>query len=295
MTRDHRRDVPTASPDRAPGRAVPERDRGSRPTVPTDGLALPTRDVREPVQGRDRTYQLRGAQTQMLATVGTFRVVPVTDLAGGGAARDAWHTDLRQLETQGLLDRTTVVINHQATRVAVLTRAGRSLLDAHQHVPPDAPPQRYHAGLVKPRELAHDAQLYRLFQAEAARIEADGGRVTRVVLDAELKGDYQRARTRRDRPDETTGAAQAFAEARQLPLVDGHLALPDLRLEIEAEDGRRLHRDLELVTEHYSRSQLAGKARAGFTQYRAAGAGRWHGGSTSTGGTPVDPQYLERL
>ena len=297
MSRHHRRDGPTASPDRAPGQPVPDVGRGLSPTVPTDGLALPRTDVREAVQGRHRSYELRGAQTQMLATVGTFRVVPVTDLAAGRATRDAWHTDLRHLERQGLLDRRTVVINHQATSVAVLTRAGTALLEAHQHSRPDGSVQRYHAGLVKPRELAHDAQLYRLFQAEAARIEADGGRVTRIVLDAELKGDYQRARTRRVRPDETTvrSAEQAFAEARQLPLVDGHLALPDLRLEVEAEDGRCLHRDLELVTEHYSRSQLAGKARAGFTQYRAAGAGRWHGGSTSTGGTPFDPHHLERL
>ena len=265
--------------------------------MPTDGLALPRTDVRELVRGPDRTYQLRGSQTQTLATVGTFRVVPVTDLGEGRSARDVSHGDLRHLDAQGLLDRTTVVINHRATLVAVLTRDGKALLEAHQYARPGGRAQRYHAGLVKPRELAHDAQLYRLFQAEAARIEAEGGRVTRVVLDAELKGDYQRALTRRDRPDETTvgTAQQAFADARQLPLVDGHLAFPDLRIEYEAEEGRRLHRDLELVTEHYSRSQLAGKARAGFTQYRAAGAGRWHGGSTSTGGTPFDPHSLERV
>ena len=40
--------------------------------------------------------------------------------------------------------------------------------------------------------------------------------------------------------------------------------LPDLRIEYETPDGRLEHRDLELVTEHYSRGQLAGKTRAGF-------------------------------
>ena len=48
----------------------------------------------------------------------------------------------------------------------------------------------------------------------------------------------------------------------------------------DAEDGRLEHRDLELVTEHYSRSQMAGKRQAGFHLYRAGGEGR------RTGGTP---------
>ena len=295
MARDPR-ESPVAS-TQAAGRDRACEARRSSPTVPTEGLALPRTEAREPVRGRMRTYQLRDTETQTLATVGAFRVVPATDLAEGHAPREVWRGDLRHLEDQGLIDRTTVVINHRATPVAVLTEEGKALLDGYQHPGPDGRAQQYHAGLVKPRELAHDAQLYRLFQAEAARIEADGGRVTRVVLDAELKGDYQRVLQRRDRPEGTSLASdrRAFAETHGLSVVDGHLALPDLRIEYETDEGRRTHRDLELVTEHYSRSQLAGKARAGFTQYRAAGSGGWHGGSTTTGGTPFDPHYLERL
>jgi hypothetical protein len=71
--------------------------------------------------------------------------------------------------------------------------------------------------------------------------------------------------------------------------------LPDLRIEYETAEGRLESRDVELVTEHYSRGQLAGKARAGFALYRAAGPGRRHGGSAHTGGTPLDPHHLERL
>jgi len=37
--------------------------------------------------------------------------------------------------------------------------------------------QGFQVGLVKPREIAHDSQLNRLYRAEVARIEADGGRV----------------------------------------------------------------------------------------------------------------------
>jgi hypothetical protein len=40
---------------------------------------------------------------------------------------------------------------------------------------------------VKPQEVAHDAALYLMFQAEAAEIEKRGGTICRVVLDYELK------------------------------------------------------------------------------------------------------------
>ena len=53
-----------------------------------------------------------------------------------------------------------------------------------------------------------------------------------------------------------------FAADAKLPVVDGHLALPDLRIEYETADGRIEYRDVELVTEHYSRGQLAGKSAA---------------------------------
>jgi hypothetical protein len=150
---------------------------------------------------------------------------------------------------------------------------------------------------VKPRELAHDSQIYRLYQAEADRIDAEGGRVLRVVLDYELKRDYQTFLNRPDRPADATvdDDMAVFASATGLPVVDGHLELPDLRLEYEAADGRVTYRDVELVTEHYSRSQLAGKSAAGFALYRAAGAGRARGESTRRGGTPFDPHHLERL
>ena len=294
LTRDERVDPATRVLSRD---ARPEGRASSERALP-DGLRLPRTETRHPVEGRDRRYALRDSESRTLATVGTFRVVPASDLAEGRSARDVWRGDLRHLEEQGLVERQTVVINHEATPLAVLTPEGKAVLDRHQDPGPGGRAQQYHAGLAKPREIAHDAQLYRLFQAEAERIEREGGRVTRVVLDAELKRDYQRFLNRPDRADDTTLEAdqRAFAHARELPLVDGHLALPDLRLEYEAEDGRLLYRDVELVTEHYSRGQLAGKAQAGFAQYRAAGAGRWHGsGASRTGGTPFDPHHLERL
>src|SRR6266513_6263194 len=44
----------------------------------------------------------------------------------------------------------------------------------------------YH-GFTKPREANHDADLYRLYQKAAEKIEEQGGRNLRVVLDYEMK------------------------------------------------------------------------------------------------------------
>lgn len=283
---DARSDAREAAPDRA-----------GRPSgIPMDRLALPQGPSRQPVQVRDAVYHVRASEARTLATIGAFRVVRADDVQDVRSARDVWRGDLGSLAQQGLVQIRTVEVNRASTAVAVLTREGKDLLEAHR-TEGDGPRQEFHAGLVKPREIAHDAQIYRLYQAEAARIEADGGRVSRVVLDYELKRDYQRFLNRPDRPADTTHEddMRAFAAASGLPIVEGHLELPDLRIEYEAADGRLEYRDAELVTEHYSRGQLAGKSAAGFALYRAAGASRARSGSVRRGGTPFDPHHLERL
>ena len=45
--------------------------------------------------------------------------------------------------------------------------------------------QRTWSGIVKPAELSHDTAVYRAALGERARIEAEGGRVTRVRIDAD--------------------------------------------------------------------------------------------------------------
>lgn len=260
------------------------------PRVPIEGLALPRGDRREPVSVAGRTYQLRGSEARTLATVGAFRLVPaeqLDDRRGG-----LWTSDLQRLSEQGLIERMTITVNERPTPMVVLTTEGKALLDETRDSAVSGARQEFHAGLVKPREAAHDAQLHALFQAEGARIEAAGGRIERVVLDYELKREYQSFLNRRDRPSDATVDSDRllFAAAHGLPIVDGHLELPDLRIEYETSDGRHESRDVELVTEHYSRGQLAGKARAGFSRYRAAGSG-----TSRRGGTPVDPHHLEWL
>jgi hypothetical protein len=266
------------------------------PSLPTGQLTLRPGLDRKEVQHRHRTYRLRDSDVRLLATVGTFRVVRADDVQPMRSSRDASAGDLRHLREQGLIETKTVTVNGDPLAVVVLTGNGKSLLEAHQEPSSDGPRQAYHAGLVKPRELAHDAQLLRLFQAEASRIEDDGGRIERVLLDYELKREYQTFLNRSNRPESGADSdVETFAARHELTVVDGHLELPDLRIEYEDAEGRLVHRDVELVTEHYSRAQLAGKARAGFSMYRAAGAARLGGRGGRAGGTPVDPHHLEWL
>ena len=285
MSRDGRAD--SRSDARGTAERAPEARADRRPTLPMEHLTLPRGEAREPVRVRDHVYRLRESEARILATVGAFRVVRADDLQPMHSSRDVWNGDLRLLAEQGLLQSKTVQVNRQSVAVVVLTRAGKDVLDAHasRH---DGRRQEYHAGLVKPREIAHDSQAYRLFQAEAERIEAEGGTVQRVVLDYELKREYQTFLNRPDKSEDPGEDLERFAEEARLPVVDGHLELPDLRIEYENADGRLEYRDVELVTEHYSRGQLAGKAKAGFSMYRAAG-----GQGSRAGGTPFDPHHLE--
>jgi hypothetical protein len=223
--------------------------------------------------------------------VGIFGVVAERDLLAGQADPHAVRLALNRLAGDDLIERRSVLVNHEPARVALLTGDGQTLLDRHRDPTRDDPEQTYRTGGTRPRDLAHDAQLYRLFQAEAPAIEQGGGRIVRIVLDADLAREYTLVRAWTDRPGAETdraSEAEAFARAQDLSIVDGRLHLPDVRIEYEW-DGRLERRDLELITEHYSRRDVASKARAGLTLYRAVG----HGGRR--GGTPFDPHHLRRL
>jgi hypothetical protein len=158
------------------------------------------------------------------------------------------------------------------------------LLDHHRDPSLDRG-QVYYGGWVKPREIWHDASLFRMVRTVEAEIDAAGGRVRRVILDDELKARAYRAlNARRDRP----AAVEAVAAAQGLHMDDGRFVLPDVRLEVEEPDGSVRVVDLELVTEHYHRGHIGGKARAGFRMFRGAA-------STGRSGTPRDEHSIGRL
>jgi len=53
--------------------------------------------------------------------------------------------------------------------------------------------------LRKAREVEHDVQIYRAYEREAERLQERGARIERVVLDCELKREYQQFLQERNR------------------------------------------------------------------------------------------------
>lgn len=259
-------------------------------------LQLPEGRGREHISCGGKSYELRSSDVRLLAAVGAFRVIDVRDFK----VSDRWHGDVEHLRRSGLVNVSSRVLDGQRTAVATLTRAGQNLLERHQQKLPPESRQAFYAGVVKPRELAHDAQLYRAYAASVAKLYEQGATIRRVVLDYELKRDYQRflqANNRTHhrstgRPDRSKEEVRSWAEAHGLPMVDDHVQFPDVRIEYEHADGREGHEDIEVATADYTRSQLAAKRAAGFTMHGSR-AGRLGGGSQRGGGSPFDPHAAE--
>jgi hypothetical protein len=222
------------------------------------------------------TYSLRGKDVEALTIIGTFRIVDARDLQRTvfQGNRDGGTQDLTSLERQGLLERHRVVMHDGRPLDAVaLTRAGKAVLDASRpRGTDDSPRQRFYSGFVSSKDLEHDTGIYPMVERERSALETRGARVTRVVLENELRETvghtWQQAR-RDCNPDD---AKRAVAEAHALPFVDGRYQLPDVRLEYEHANGERDHVDLELVTRQYPRQQLNHKERSGFHLYAARDA-----------------------
>jgi hypothetical protein len=216
---------------------------------------------------RDRTYFLRDSELETLAEVGTFRVIAARDLARAGYGGDAerMEREIRRLKQQSLLAEKRLPLGqNNATRLFALTKRGARLVRKSGRVP-DA--QAIYHGFAKPREAKHDADLYRLYQAEVERIESTGGRATRVVLDYELKRNLNRDLAALEDEGWTAEALEQIAERHGLSVVGGKIPVPDLRVEYNTSDMERQHVDLELATRNYRPRALGEKAKAGFSLY----------------------------
>jgi hypothetical protein len=247
-------------------------------TVPRHHFALPARPGRNAIGDRHRVFRLRDTESVALVTVGTFRVVFERDLVGGPYRGDAARLaqDVRHLRGQGLMDRRSLAVDEEghSTGVLALTDTGRRLLEAQREDRDPESGQAVYSGWRKPAELIHDASLYRMYQVEAAAIEAAGGRIERVVLDDELKREVYGMANRRPcaTDDERTRALVEAARPCDVPIIEGHLEFPDVRIEYETPAGALARVDLELVTSDYHRGHIAGKQAAGFTLYSATGS-----------------------
>jgi hypothetical protein len=163
-------------------------------------------------------------------------------------------------------------------------------LEAHHRDRDNMREQAFYAGVSRPRELAHDVQLYGAYLREGERLRDQGAEIRRVVLEHELKREYQQwlqeqNRGRRDsdgRPDRDPQEIARWAHEHDLPYFDDRVRFPDFRIEYEL-DGRHRHEDVEVVTEHYRGAHAASVARAGFRCY-----GR-------SGGRGFDPRVVEEF
>lgn len=258
----------------------------------TRDVHLPPGLEREIVRDRDREYTLRGSESRTLATVGAFRVVSSRDLRDHhDRPADPRSGDLRHLREQGLVE--TVRVPGTRDHAVALTKEGRSLLESHRDRDREGA-QTFYAGVKRERELEHDVQVYRAYEREAERLQERGARLERVILDYELKRDYQKWLHERDRdrddydghPDRTADEIRDWALEHDLPYFDDEMHFPDLRIEYQEPDGRWEHDDIEVTTEHYRGAHAASVAKSGFSCYggssfRISGRG---GGSRGGGG-----------
>jgi hypothetical protein len=259
-----------------------EREPRDRTTDPRDvfaaNLDLPRSQERELVlEARDR-YELNRDDVRVLAVVGAFRVVPERQLSDG---RQNSLTDLRD---QRLVRFVSVTARDC---VVTLTERGRRLLENHRRDRDDGRQQGFYAGVSRMRELSHDSKLYAAYLREASRLREQGAHIHRVVLDTELKRDYQqwlqdhnRGRSESDgRPDREPAEIEQWAREHELPYFDGSVQFPDFRIEYEL-DRIEQHRDVEVMTANYRGAHAASRARSGFTCV---------GGGSRRGGHPFDP------
>ncbi len=155
--------------------------------------------------------------------------------------------------------------------MVTLTRAGRDVARQTSGLPQD---QRLYAGMVKPREVEHDAQIYRAYRKEAEQIERKGGTNLRVQLDFELKSQVQKAihAARKADPERDMGEIkQQVAQQFKLPYVNDGIQIPDARIEYDMDQGSRTgHEDIEVLTAAYRPGHLRNKAQAGFHNYASA-------------------------
>jgi hypothetical protein len=248
---------------------------------------------------------LSGDDVRVMATVGAFRVVPANELAQSSErAPTRPSRDLERLRDNGLIETMPYVLGRERTTLVTLTERGLELLESRRVKSPGSTGrQAFYAGINKPRELAHDARVHAAYQRAAEKIADRGAHVRRVVLEQELKADYQRFLQRNNRgrrdgagvPERNEQLIAQWARDHQLHYENGHVNIPDARVEYDDRDGRRQVEDIEVVTPHYRGAHAAAKNTASFSQYRVTGARVGGVSGSGRSGRRVDPRLAEKL
>jgi DNA-binding PadR family transcriptional regulator len=240
-------------------------------SVDTRGKGPSLRRKKHEVQGQ--TYSLRSTESEAMADMGRFRAIDVRDLArfvySGHQARMKY--DLENLRKQGLVEVKTVFKAHRpARRIVTLTAQGHRFTQKASGLPKG---QRIYHGIVKPRELDHDADLYKVYQRAAREIQEKGGKNVRVRLDFELKESINRAKEAAGHLPENMRVRwlAAVAEEHGLQIDGTTIHLPDVQVEYTLSDGRVERENLELLSQNYREQGIRSKAQAGFKIYARAG------------------------
>ena len=260
-------------------REVLERPRAEKsPETARERQSAPAERERETVLQRDRGYQIGPTERETMYEIGRFRTVAVEDLARNKymGNETQMRQDLRSLIAQGLIQRHTACVGRDKAKLAVLvlSKKAKQVLKHDKDIPSR---QAIYAGFVKPSEVAHDAAIYRMYQAEAGLIQKRGGTIERVVLDYELKRKVYSplAKAKQIAASEYRKRQAEVARENGLKVVDGKIPLPDLRIEFQTKDGDIARVDLELATHHYHGRHMSAKAEAGFKMYAAEGSGSY--------------------
>ncbi len=307
---------------------MPERELPSgtevRKTARTPGLfgrekvTRPTRnESREPHKPkRDLTREiqemrpLNETQKVILNAVGQFRTVAADDLTHRpndlcnraicgmkllGLVRSNWITPHAVKEIRKS-DQQTVSFRRPTAKapklhVLTLTRKGAAWLVAHGY--DERALGKLHAGITKEREAFHDARLYALARAERDSLKEAGNTPTATHTDTYLKARLHAETARlKAQGHAQTDAHELAAESLSLPIVDGKCMLPDARIEYTRPNGQQAYIDLELISDTYSKANIAAKGAAGFKGYTANSSG---GFTPQGGGSVWDPDYISRL
>ena len=255
------------SPEPAGRRTIPHDRRIQRNQIPAQGIGV----------------SLRDEELKLLSAVARFRVVSTKDLSETiyDNRPSRLERDLAYLREHKLVEVNAVQARRDGKRgpsrqieVVTLTPTGRKLARQTAGLAED---QKLYSGLVKPREVEHDTQIYRAYLKEAERIEHAGGTNLRVRLDFELKAEIQKAiyAERKANPErDLAEIKQQVAERFELPFTDGSIQIPDARIEYDLDQGARSgHQDIEVLTAAYRPGHLRGKAQARFRLF-ASGADR---------------------
>ena len=228
-------------------------------------------------KGRDMTERTHAC----LQEVGLYRCASHRDLvkAHFSGNRFAAAKGLQRLICSGAMQEHKVRgPNGGAFTVYTLTKAGAALAQRLAVKRGLDPEQRAWAGMVKPREAAHDADVAKACRKEIEALTARGARLQRILIDAELKGILAKrsetARVKKGKEEADRARRKAAAEL-HLPCDEqGHVQIPDAQIQYVDESGNIGRVNVEVTSDKYMQASIQAKSAAGFSMHGPGKGGR---------------------